>query len=170
MQQRAGFSLIVMGVAGCGKTTVGAQLAKRLDCPFIDADDYHPEKNVEKMSAGVPLSDDDRWPWLDVVRASIEELRWQHPCVVVACSALKASYRDRLSAGDPTSRFVYLQISPETAKMRLSRRRNHFMPAGLVESQFAALEEPVDAVVVEAKKSVDDIVVQVIAAIGYPPD
>ncbi|MBT8399205.1 MAG: gluconokinase [Rhodothermia bacterium] len=155
-----------MGVAGCGKTTVGRRLATRTGGAFIDADDHHPPQNIDKMSSGTPLTDADRWPWLDAVRDAAADLRRQHRYVVVACSALKAAYRERLTAGDPTCRFVYLQIAPESVRSRLEGRPDHFMPTALVGSQFAALEEPDDAVVVNATKPVDEIVDEAVSALG----
>lgn len=166
MRMVAGNTLIVMGVAGCGKTTIGKRLAKRIECAFVDADDHHPAENVEKMSSGVPLSDDDRWPWLDAVRDAVTAIRQQHSQVVVACSALKQAYRDYLSLGDPGCVFIYLKIAPASVRSRLQDRADHFMPATLVESQFAALEEPKQAVIVDATKPVDEIVEDVVTRLA----
>ena len=137
-----------MGVAGCGKSTLGKALADALRLPFHDADDYHPASNIAKMKSGLPLTDTDRWPWLE----TLSELL--HSPVVLACSALKASYREKLSQQcDPT--FVYLKISPETATERLRARPGHFMPSSLVESQFATLEPPASAIIIDAEQDAD---------------
>jgi gluconokinase len=130
-------SVIVMGVSGSGKSTVGALLAARLGLPFIDGDALHPQTNREKMAAGIPLDDADRAPWLDAVAAALAGSP-----VVVACSALKRSYRERLRAGAAHVRCIYLAGSPELLAQRLSRRSHEFMPPGLLASQLAILEPP----------------------------
>ncbi len=130
--------LVVMGVSGSGKSTIGALLAARLAVPFLDADDLHPITNVDKMSAGIPLTDDDRWPWLAKVGAAIAAASGTG--IVVACSALKRSYRDAIRAEAPGSRFVHLAGSRELLASRLGSRETHFMPASLLDSQLAALE------------------------------
>lgn len=130
-------TIIVMGVTGSGKTTVGRLLAHRLSLPFVDADDLHPESNLTKMAMGHPLDDADRWPWLHDVAAWIDE----HPRGVVACSALKRSYRDLLRHGRDGVRFLYLQAEPHIIKQRMERRQ-HFMPPSLADSQLATLEPP----------------------------
>ena len=127
--------VVVMGVTGAGKTTVGRLLARELGCDCLDADDYHPAANVAKMRAGEPLTDDDRAPWL--------------ARLVLACSALKASYRDRLVAGLPGSRIVYLRGTKALIAARLEARRGHYMNPALLDSQFAALEEPGGAIVAD---------------------
>ena len=129
----------VMGVSGSGKTTVGAALAQRLGVPFADADDFHPPANVAKMSAGTPLTDDDRWPWLDRVA---EALRAEAP-LVIGCSALRRAYRDRIraGAGGPVA-FVHLAGSKALIGARMAARQGHFMPPALLDSQFATLEPP----------------------------
>ena len=139
--------VIVMGVSGCGKTTVGELLAERLGCAFSDADDFHPAANVEKMRAGSPLSDDDRRPWLQALRQAIEGWQAAGESRVIACSALKAAYRDLLSPqGDAI--FVFLTGSRETIAARLEARKGHYMNPGLLASQLATLEEPADAIAV----------------------
>lgn len=136
--------MVVMGVAGSGKTTVGRQLADELAIDFVDGDDLHPPANVAKMSAGEPLDDDDRAPWLERVA---EVLASDERGAMVACSALKWSYRqllrDRCRAAGRPLRFVYLDVSPEVARQRVADRLGHFMGTQMVDSQFAALESPV---------------------------
>jgi gluconokinase len=134
--------LVVMGVSGSGKTTVAALLAGRLRWDFEDADDLHPAANVAKMHAGIPLSDEDRWPWLHAVAGWIDESRAAGRHGVVACSALKRSYRDIIIGDRPDVRLVYLKGDRQLITARLACRHGHFMPAGLLESQFEALEEP----------------------------
>ena len=133
--------LVVMGVSGSGKTTVAALLAGRLGWDFEDGDDFHPPANVAKMHGGTPLTDEDRWPWLHAIAAWIDAVRTAGGHGVVACSALKRAYRDILLTG-PDVRLVYLQGSRDLIGQRQAARHNHFMPATLVDSQFAALEEP----------------------------
>jgi carbohydrate kinase (thermoresistant glucokinase family) len=130
-----------MGVSGCGKSTVGALLARKLGVEFLDADEFHPQENVAKMAAGVPLTDEDRRPWLERLNA---ELRKRED-VVLACSALKQSYRDALAEG-ADCRFVHLRGSIDLIRSRLADRRHRYMPASLLESQFATLEPPRDAI------------------------
>jgi gluconokinase len=134
-------AIVVMGVAGAGKTSVGERLAGRLGVPFIEGDAFHPRSNVEKMASGVPLDDADRWPWLDTIGAAIKDSPAEF--LVVACSALKRSYRARLAvaAGRPLV-FVFLDASRETLARRLAARCKHFMPPGLLDSQLATLERP----------------------------
>jgi gluconokinase len=135
-------TVVVMGVSGAGKSTVGTLLAERLGVPFRDADDFHPPANIAKMSAGAPLSDDDRWPWLDAIGAHLA--RHRASGCVVTCSALKRVYRDRLRAAAPGVRFVFLHGAMDLVAARQAARKNHFMPASLVASQFATLESPGD--------------------------
>ncbi len=131
--------VVIMGVAGCGKSSVGEGLAARLGVPYRDGDDLHSAVNVEKMRAGVPLTDADRWPWLDTVAVT---LRDKAP-IIVGCSALKRAYRDRISAGagGPVT-FVHLAGSRELIAARMAERTGHYMPLSLLDSQFAALEAP----------------------------
>ena len=156
----------VMGVSGSGKTTVGAALAQRLGVPFADADDFHPPANVAKMSAGVPLDDDDRLPWLHILGS------WQaeHAATgaVVTCSALRRWYRDVLREAAPGQVFVHLDGRPEVVARRVAGRPGHFMPASLVESQFATLEalQPDEAgFALDLDQPVDDLVVQAVEAL-----
>jgi len=136
--------VVVMGVAGSGKTTIGKLLAARLGCEFLDGDDFHPPENVARMAAGTPLTDEDRWPWLERLNALLRE----RPNVVLACSALKASYR-RTLAQAIDCRFVHLRGPIELIRARLQARRHRYMPASLLESQFATLEPPAGAIVVD---------------------
>jgi gluconokinase len=146
--------IIVMGVAGAGKTTVGRHLAHTLGWAFYDADDFHPPSNVARMRRGTPLTERDRDPWLTRLEVLIRDLTIAGTSAVLACSALRARYRTRLSeaavrAGGRVA-FVYLRLDRALAERRLRERPGHFMPATLVESQFAALEEPRDAITLDA--------------------
>ena len=133
--------IVVCGVAGVGKTTIGRLLAQELGWEFYDADDFHPIANVEKMKAGIPLTDEDRWPWLDRLRQLIERCLAANENAVIACSALKRAYRDRLRVSEGV-RFVFLCANRAQVVEHLRQRRSHFMPATLLDSQFADLEEP----------------------------
>ncbi|WP_062529706.1 gluconokinase [Demequina rhizosphaerae] len=160
--------LVVMGPSATGKSTVGAALAAALGVPFVDGDDLHPAANVAKMAAGVPLEDADRWPWLDSVGRTLDDAAGTGG-VVVACSALKRAYRDRIRAVAPAARFVELAITEEEAVRRSSTRADHFMPPALVASQFATLEvlggdEP--GARVDATLPVARIVAEAVAALG----
>jgi len=149
-----------MGVSGCGKSTVGALLAQRLGVEFLDADEYHPPRNVAKMAAGVPLTDADRQPWLERLNA---ELR-RRENAVLACSALKQSYRDVLAQG-AECRFVHLRGSIELIRARLAERRHRYMPASLLESQFASLEPPAEAIETDIAASPEECVQAIAAAL-----
>ena len=140
--------VIVMGVAGSGKTTIGTLLAKALGCPFLEGDSLHPPTNIEKMSHGIPLTDADRAPWLAAIRDCIVAAQERGQCLVVASSALKQQYRDFLARGTNIT-WVYLKGSPELITSRIQHRREHYMKAGMLPSQFADLEEPRDALVVD---------------------
>lgn len=128
--------IVVMGVSGCGKSTVGALLAQKLDAKFIDGDDLHPAENKAKMAAGIALNDEDRWPWLDKVGETLQS----DERVVVACSALKRKYRERILTQAKDAVFVHLSGSKEVLAERMNARQNHFMPASLLDSQLATLE------------------------------
>ena len=155
---------VLMGVCGCGKSTVGASLANDLGWTFLDADDFHPEANVAKMAAGVALTDTDRWPWLDRMVAELQAIERQGRHAVLACSALRQSYRDRLDrAGE--IRWVYLKGDLATIEPRLSSRRGHFMPSTLLASQFATLEEPADAIVVDIAQPTAEQAAQIAATL-----
>ena len=142
-----------MGVSGSGKSTVGPVLAAELNWPFLDADTLHPPANVAKMANGVPLTDADRWPWFDRIVAEMRRYAAAGKNVVIACSALKQAYRDRLASGGSV-RVVYLKGDAETIAPRLAGRRGHFMPPSLLASQFATLEEPDNAIVVDIAQPV----------------
>lgn len=132
-----GLRLVVMGVSGSGKTLIGAALARTLGGRFVEGDDLHPPVNRAKMAAGTPLTDEDRWPWLDVVAAALRDAA---PPAVAACSALRRAYRDRLRAGVPGLLFLHLDGPREEVAARLAARRGHFMPPALLQSQYEALE------------------------------
>jgi gluconokinase len=141
--------IVLMGVSGAGKTTVGRLLAAALGAEFAEGDAYHPPANVEKMRRGIPLEDADRWPWLQTLAAQIDRWLAAGKTVVLACSALKQSYRDVLAQGRPGVRFVHLEGEKALIRGRLDARRGHYMPAALLDSQFAALEPPGDAITVD---------------------
>jgi carbohydrate kinase (thermoresistant glucokinase family) len=154
-------AIIVMGVSGSGKSTIGALLAERLGWPFADADGFHPAANIAKMAAGQPLTDADRWPWLDAIAAHIEAARAAAQPVVVACSALRRTYRDRLRAGHKDLIFLHLAGEAGLIGDRQAARQGHFMPPSLMASQFATLEDPAgeaDAVTVSVVASPQQVV------------
>ena len=159
--------VVLMGVSGSGKTTVGQALAAELGWRFLEADALHPQANVAKMASGVPLTDDDRWPWYERIAAELRRYRAGGTHVVVACSALKQAYRDRL-AQDGDIRFVYLKGNAATIEPRLAARKGHFMPASLLASQFATLEEPSDAIVVDIAQPVAAQVAAITRALQQP--
>lgn len=159
--------IIVMGVTGCGKTTVGRRLAERFGLEFIEGDQLHPAANVRKMAAGSPLDDADREPWLEAIADLVRRYDAAGRSAVITCSALKESYRRTLRAGDV--RFVYLKVSPDLARARLLARPDHFMPSTLVDSQFAALEEPKDALVINASLDLETIVAAIGHSLGLDP-
>ncbi len=155
-------AVVVMGVSGSGKSTVGQAIAQVLKAPFLDGDEYHPPANIAKMRAGVALQDDDRWPWLDALGGALGAAVRQHGLAVGACSALKRAYRDRLRLkSEVPMLFVCLQAGPELIRGRISRRAGHFMPASLLSSQIAAFEPPdatEDALFFDCNESADDII------------
>lgn len=135
-------AIVVMGVSGAGKSTIAELLSQRLHRPLIEGDSMHPPGNIAKMSQGVPLDDDDRLPWLEAIAARIDEARRSHKPVIVTCSALKRAYRDILTGRHDDVGFVYLRGTKDLIASRLKARTDHFMPPGLLDSQFAALQEP----------------------------
>ena len=157
--------IVLMGVSGSGKTTTGSVLAQQLGWEFADADDYHPTANVDKMRNGIPLTDADRAPWLDALRSLIADWIKQATNVVLACSALKQAYRKKLRV-DQQVRVVYLKASPELLARRLFERHSHYMKKEMLESQLATLEEPEDAVVVDADRTTEEIVHEIRTRLG----
>lgn len=163
-----GMVVLVMGVAGSGKSLIGAALAKALGWRFADADAFHPASNIEKMSRGIPLTDADRAPWLDGMREAIAKWSAEGESAVLACSALKLKYRDRLSAGQDV-RVVYLKGNFDLIHSRLATRADHFMRPEMLASQFADLEEPEDAIVVNVTMPPDQIVARIREELFAPP-
>ena len=164
--------VVVAGVSGSGKSTVGSLLAGRMDWPFTDADTLHPAANVAKMRAGHPLSDADRRPWLAAVAARMDEYASAGESAVLACSALKRSYREELLAGRPSARMVFLDVTREVLEARLRSRPGHFFPAALLDSQLADLESPQPAervLVVEATLPPDEAVDEIVRRLRLSP-
>ncbi|NQY40858.1 MAG: gluconokinase [Henriciella sp.] len=152
--------ILVMGVSACGKSEIASRLAATIEVPFVEGDALHPPSNTDKMSRGVPLEDEDRWPWLNALADEVEALAAEKGGAVFSCSALKQSYRSRLRARLPDLITVYLKLDPETAQNRAAGRNGHFMPAALVESQFATLECPrgeQNTVLVDARMPIEEI-------------
>jgi gluconokinase len=158
--------VVIMGVAGAGKTTVGRLLAGRLHWPFVDADDLHSEANIAKMSRGEPLTDQDREPWLEAIERKLADLDSRGDSAVLACSALRRAFRDRLRQAGGDVRFVHLRAAEDVIAARLRAREAHFFRAGLLQSQFDALEEPDDALVVDAAPPPDAIVTRLLGALN----
>ena len=148
--------VVLMGVTGSGKTTVGERLAAELGWTFADADDFHPAANKAKMHAGIPLTDDDRWPWLQALRTWIEQSLASGQGAIVACSALKAAYRDVLAGGLDGVRFVLLHGDPQVLADRLAERHHEFMNPALLESQLATLETPADAITIDIELPIEE--------------
>ncbi|WP_347274476.1 gluconokinase [Candidatus Kuenenia sp.] len=153
--------IILMGVSGCGKTTIGRLLADDLGWPFYDGDDYHPPSNIENLKKGTALTDAERMPWLEVLQKIIEKTIAKKEHAVIACSALKQSYRRFLADKQETVRFVYLKGERELISQRLNRRKGHFLNENLLLSQFETLEEPEDAFVVDIIQSPEAIVTRI---------
>jgi gluconokinase len=153
--------VVVMGVSGSGKSTIGEPLAARLGFPFLDADEYHPPENVAKMASGTPLTDADRKPWLQKLNGMLREQN----DAVLACSALKESYRKLLSQGLTDCHFVHLRGSLELIRSRLADRKHRYMPASLLESQFATLEPPTDAIEVDITQAPEHCVEEIVAGL-----
>jgi gluconokinase len=161
--------VVVMGVSGSGKTTLGEGIAERLHWRFQEGDDLHPRANVEKMSRGDPLSDEDRWPWLDAIGEWLDERSRAGENAVITCSALRRAYRDRLRTGRPGLRFCHVDVPEEVLRDRLEHRRGHYMPASLLPSQLATLEPLADdepGVVVSPEGDPDDVLAEALEALG----
>jgi len=161
-------TIIVMGVSGCGKTLIGTRLADLLGGVFEDADDFHSAANKDKMRAGIPLTDEDRWPWYAALRARIIEMRLQTPVYILACSALKSIYRDKLRADDPESDliFVHLKGPREVIFARMAKRQGHYMPTTLLDSQFAILEETPDLWNISLEQEPEEMVQAILRRLG----
>lgn len=155
--------IVLTGPAGSGKTTVGKALAARLGWVFVEGDRYHPYANIEKMARGVPLQDDDRWPWLAALRSVIREHLEREIPAVVACSALRARYRRALRDDGEDVVFVRLEVSPEELARRLAARTEHFAGANLLASQIEALEDGSELLLIDAHQPVDDIIDAIVA-------
>lgn len=155
-----GVIILLMGVQGSGKTTVGRALAERLKWEFHDADEFHPAANVAKMSGGIPLTDEDRVPWLAAIRAEMDRANAENRNLVITCSALKEKYRQQLTAAD--TKLVYLKGEFKVIAARLTERAHHFAKLGLLPSQFQDLEEPSDALVIDIRPAVPQIVERIV--------
>jgi gluconokinase len=166
MPNNASKAVILMGVAGSGKTVVGKGVATRLNWLFLDADEFHPAANIEKMKHGIPLNDHDRIPWLRALRDELRRLLAEGRSAILACSALKESYRQLLSDDVSAMSFVLLDVDQETIRERLQQRSAHFFPKELMDSQFAALEKPEDAIIIDARKSLDEVIDRVVQAVS----
>lgn len=158
--------VIVMGVSGVGKTTVGERLAARLGWRFLDADAFHAPGSIAKMAAGIALTDEDRAPWLERLRELLRGALEAGQDLVLACSALKGAYRERLSVDPARQRWVYLHASPELIAARLKARQGHYMPPVLLDSQLAALEVPEDALSVDVSADPDTVVANILRGLG----
>jgi gluconokinase len=163
--------IVLMGVSGCGKTTVGHALADALGCPFYDGDDFQPEENITKMAGGVPLTDADRWPWLERLHTLLQEHARRDETAVLACSALRKGYRDRLRAGIDGVRIVHLRGEFDLIYARMQERPGHYMKPDLLRSQFEALEPPApeEAFILDIAEPVETIVRRIRDAVGTVP-
>ena len=158
--------IVIMGVSGCGKSTVGKALAERLHATFLDADDFHPAANVEKMRAGTPLNDEDRTPWLATLNRELRERSQGGERVVLACSALKLRYREAIGAELPHVDWIFLDGSFEVIAERMRARANHYMPESLLRSQFEALERPDNAIHISVELSAAEQVEAALSALA----
>lgn len=165
--------VVVMGVSGSGKSTIGSLLALHLHCEFEDGDWFHPAANIEKMHKGIPLTDDDRWPWLDAIAAWIDRTRRRGGHGIMACSALKRRYRDVLIGDRADVRLVYLKGEEALIARRIATRHEHFMPPALLHSQFEALEEPgagENPVIVSIEPTPREIVARILSSLNLSPE
>lgn len=166
---KKGQSFIFMGVSGTGKTTVGQEVARRLDIKLIDGDDLHPKANILKMSNGHPLNDDDRYPWLERINDAAFSIEHKNEAGIIICSALKKKYRDQIRQGNHHIKFIFLHGSFELILERMQQRKGHFMKAEMLKSQFATLEEPkadeTDVIYIDISNSFDNVVNACIEAI-----
>jgi gluconokinase len=155
-------AIVLMGVSGCGKTSVGITLSKKLGWPFFDGDNFHPPENIAKMSQGVPLDDEDRYPWLTNLNQLIGDHLRNERSLLLACSALKQSYRDQLAKGNPGTLFVHLKGDFDLINTRMQDRPGHYMKAEMLRSQFETLEEPDEALVIDIGQNLDSITEEII--------
>lgn len=158
--------VILMGVSGCGKTTVGERLARDLGWRFYDGDEFHPQANIDKMARGIPLNDDDREPWLNILQKLINNHLREGRSAVVACSALKERYRNILLKDNDEARFVYLKGDYDLILERMDERMGHYMKSGLLMSQFQTLEEPEDAISIDISQEPQRIIASVKRELG----
>jgi gluconokinase len=155
--------IVLMGVSGSGKTTIGKLLSQKLGWPFLDGDDFHPASNIEKMSRGIPLTDDDRLPWLQRIAEEIRKYESENRNVIFACSALKEAYRKILKSGGAQIKFVLLEGSFDLIHERLATRKGHFMKPEMLQSQFEALEETPDLIVIDIGQTPEQITNEIAA-------
>ena len=157
--------VVLMGVSNSGKTSIGAALGERLGWAFLDGDDFHPPENVAKMKSGTPLTDEDRWPWLDRLNGELRAREARSESAVLACSALKQAYRDRLSRGLANWRLVFLHGSFELLHSRAQERKHRYMPASLLQSQFDTLEPPAEAIRIDVAEPLERSVERIRSAL-----
>lgn len=161
--------LVVMGVSAAGKSAVAAALAQQFHVRLADADDLHPQANIEKMTAGIPLTDEDRWPWLELVGRELHAAESRGEGLAIACSALKRSYRDAIRSQAPEAVFVHLTAAREVLEQRMAQRSSHFMPTSLLDSQIATLEPLGDderGVTVDVSGPLDDVVAEIVSQLS----
>jgi carbohydrate kinase (thermoresistant glucokinase family) len=159
-------AIVLMGVSGSGKTSVGKRLSQLLGWPFFDGDDFHSEENKEKMAAGSPLNDDDRAPWLASLNDLLVENLNEGKSILLACSALKQDYRNQISEDTSGTIFVYLKGDFDVIFERMRVRTGHYMKAKMLESQFESLEEPTEVITIDVRKSLEEITKEIIAKLG----
>lgn len=156
--------VLVMGVSGSGKSTIGGALAAALGAEFLEADTFHSAANISKMKSGIPLDDSDRWPWLEKISAALDQSLLTNNRVVLACSALKQSYREKLfPTSERVGHVVFLNGDTDLISKRMSERTNHYMPLSLLPSQFATLEPPSNAIIIDAARSLEKILQEILS-------